>query len=119
MVLVPLLRHGASPTRVRRLRELVGVSRRTVERWCRWWRSGFVETPFWRLAWGRFAQPMTHAALPSSLLERFAGDEAGEAGGPAEVPETFERGDVRATFLRRGGDPQKLAVGGMRGRRLR
>ena len=78
VVLVPLLRHGASPTRVRRLRELVGVSRRTVERWCRWWRSGFVETPFWRLAWGRFAQPMTHAALPSSLLERFAGDEAGK-----------------------------------------
>ena len=75
VVLVPVLRQGASPTRVWRLRELVGVSRRTVERWCRWWRSEFVGTPFWRLARGRFAEPVTHEELPSSLLERFGGDE--------------------------------------------
>lgn len=78
VVLVAVLRHGASATRVGRLRELVGVSRRTVERWCRWWRSEFVQTPFWRLARGRFAEPVTPAALPSSLLERFAGDGAGQ-----------------------------------------
>ena len=78
VVLVPVLRHGASPTRVRRLRELVGVSRRTVERWRRWWCSEFVQTPFWRLARGRFAQPVTYAALPRSLLERFVGDAAGK-----------------------------------------
>jgi len=70
VVLVAALRQGASPTRVGRLRELVGVSRRTVERWCRWWRSEFVQTPYWRLARGRFAQPMTPAALPSALLVR-------------------------------------------------
>ncbi|MDD9984725.1 MAG: hypothetical protein OXQ31_00485 [Spirochaetaceae bacterium] len=78
VVLVAVLRHGASPTRVGRLRELVGVSRRTVERWCRWWRSEFVQTPFWRLARGRLAKPVKPAALPSSLLKRFAGDEAGK-----------------------------------------
>ena len=32
VVLVPVIRHGTNPTGVRRLRELVGVSRRTVER---------------------------------------------------------------------------------------
>ena len=77
VVLVPVLRHGPSVTRVRRLRELVGVSRRTVERWCRWWRSEFVQTPFWRLAQGRFVEPVAHEAVPSSLLERFAGDDEG------------------------------------------
>ena len=78
VVLVPVLRHGANPTRVRQLQKLVGVSRRTVKRWCRWWRSGFVETPFWRLARGRFAEPVTHEELPSSLLERFGGDDEGK-----------------------------------------
>ena len=78
VVLVPVLRHGASPTRVRRLRKLVGVSRRTVERWCRWWRSEFVETPFWRLTRGRFAEPVAQGDLPSSLLERFGGDDEGK-----------------------------------------
>ncbi len=75
VVLVPVLRHGPSPTRVRRLQELVGVSRRTVERWCRWWRSGFVETAFWRLAQGEFAEPVANEALPGSLVERFGGDD--------------------------------------------
>ena len=75
VVLAAVLRHGASPTRVGRLRELVGVSRRTVERWCRWWRSEFVETPFWRLAQGRFAEPVANEELPRSLVERFGGDD--------------------------------------------
>ncbi len=68
VVLVAALRHGPSPTRVRKLRELTGVSRRTVERWCRWWRNGFVETPFWQMARAEFAEPVAEAALPSSLL---------------------------------------------------
>ena len=75
VVLVPVLRHGPSPTRVRRLRELVGVSRRTVERWCRWWHSELVQTPFWRLAQGEFAEPVAHEELPSSLLQGFGGDD--------------------------------------------
>ena len=74
VVLVAALRHGPSPTRVRKLRELTGVSRRTVERWCRWWRNRFVETPFWQMARAEFAEPVAEATLPSSLLERFAGD---------------------------------------------
>ena len=78
VVLVPVLRQGSSPTRVERLRELVGVSRRTVERWCRWWRSEFVETSFWRLARGQFAEPVAHEELPNSLLERFGGDDEGK-----------------------------------------
>ncbi len=73
VVLVATLRHGPSPTRVRKLRELTGATRRTVERWCRWWRNGFLETPLWQMARAEFAEPVAEAALPSSLLERFTG----------------------------------------------
>ena len=34
VVLVPVMRQGPKPKRMRRFQELLGVSRRTVERWC-------------------------------------------------------------------------------------
>ena len=74
VVVVSLLRHGPSPTRIRHIQELVGVSRRAVERWCKWWRSLFVESPFWRIASAGFVPPVAVAELPSSLLERFGGE---------------------------------------------
>lgn len=71
VVLVTALRHGATPPRVAKLRELVGVSRRTVERWRQWWQSDFVQSPFWKAARGRLRQPVDENALPLSLLEAF------------------------------------------------
>ena len=73
VVLVAVLRHGAAATRIRDLQDLVGVSRRTVERWCRWWRTALTKTAFWRGACGGFAEPVVVAQLPVSLLERFQG----------------------------------------------
>jgi hypothetical protein len=75
VTLVSAMRHGASPARMRRLRELVGVSRRTLERWRAWWRTTFVESPFWRAAAPAFMPPVADGRLPAALLERFAGDE--------------------------------------------
>jgi hypothetical protein len=72
VVLVSAMRHGATPTRVARLQELVGVSPRT--RWRRWWREAFATSRFWRAAASRFGTPITRALLPMSLLDRFAGD---------------------------------------------
>jgi hypothetical protein len=77
VVLVSAMRHGATPARMRQLREHFGVSRRTVERWRRWWRETFAESPFWRAAAAAFQPPTEPGRLPQSLLERFAGD--GEA----------------------------------------
>jgi len=68
------MRHGATPTRVARLRELVGASPRTLARWRRWWREAFATSRFWQVAAGRFGTPVTCELLPLSLLERFAGD---------------------------------------------
>jgi hypothetical protein len=75
VVLVSAMRHGATPERMRKLRDLLGVSRRTVERWREWWRTTFAESPFWRVASAAFMPPVEAGLLPASLLERFSGDE--------------------------------------------
>jgi hypothetical protein len=75
VVLVAAMRHGASPARLRTLREHLGVSRRTVERWRVWWTTAFAEGPFWKAAAASFLPAVEPARLPASLLERFLGDE--------------------------------------------
>ncbi len=77
VVLVSAMRHGVTPARMRKLREYLGVSRRTVERWRRWWHETFAEGAFWQAARAAFMPPVDPGALPASLLERFASD--GEA----------------------------------------
>jgi hypothetical protein len=59
VVLASVLRQGPTPTRVARLRELLGVSADTLRRWHRWWRDAFVRTAFWKATRGRFACPST------------------------------------------------------------
>ena len=75
VVVVSAMRHGATPDRVRKLRDLLGVSRRTVERWRAWWRETFAESPFWRIASAAFMPPVQTSLLPASALERFPGDD--------------------------------------------
>jgi len=74
VVLVTAMRHGATPERVRRLRELFGVSRRTLERWRAWWRTAFAQGSFWRAAAGVFMPPVEVSLLPASLLDRFGSE---------------------------------------------
>ena len=73
VVLACVLRQGPTPTRVARLRDLLGVSADTLARWHRWWRDAFVRTAFWRAARGRFARPVDEATLPRELLACFSG----------------------------------------------
>lgn len=75
VVLVSAMLNGPTPRRIAALEGLLGVSRRTLERWRRWWRTTFAEGRFWKAAAGRFARPPARAQLPQSLLERFEGDE--------------------------------------------
>ena len=77
VVLVAILRHGATDARMEQLCEVVSVDRRTVERWRRWWRDAFTATPFWQITRARFMPPVEHHSLPAALIERFAGDDAG------------------------------------------
>ena len=48
------MREGATAARMRHLSELVGVNRRTIERWREWWRDTFTASPFWRIGRATF-----------------------------------------------------------------
>jgi hypothetical protein len=74
VVLASVLRQGPTPSRVARLRDLLGVSADTLARWHRWWRETFVRTAFWRAARGRFARPVDDVTLPRELLACFPGE---------------------------------------------
>ena len=55
VLLVPVLRDGGKPERLKRLRERFAVSARTLRRWIRFWRETFVTSRVWQAARGRFA----------------------------------------------------------------
>lgn len=74
IVLISALRCGPTPARIARLQELIGVSRRTVMRWRRWWCEVFTDSVFWRAATAAFMPPVHSADLPASLLRRFTGN---------------------------------------------
>lgn len=89
VVLLAALAEGATPARLRRLGELGGgVSRRTLERWWRWWREVFPSAAHWRELVARFASAVAKESLPTSLLERMPGDEPGRlvAGADPQAP---------------------------------
>jgi hypothetical protein len=73
VLLVSAMQGGITDKRASKLRESLGVSRRTLWRWRRWWLESFPESSFWKLARGRFMPPLNDGILPASLLERFAG----------------------------------------------
>lgn len=75
VVLATAMQQGPAPWRAGRLREELGVSRQTLERWRAWWREAFVESAFWKTAKAAFSPPVAEAEAPCSLLERFGGDE--------------------------------------------
>ena len=63
--------HGLNPERVQRLREVLGIDRRTLERWRQWWLVLFVESSFWREARARFMPPLCPKTMPLSLCVSF------------------------------------------------
>jgi len=78
IVLVSILREGATASRMRRLTALIRVGRKTVERWRVWWRGAFPAMPFWQFARARFMPPVDEERLPTAMLERFAGNSLSE-----------------------------------------
>ena len=93
VLLVLILRDGLTPERFRRLQAQLGVSRRTVLQWRRFWRELFPASRRWQRALADLL-PVCGARLPGSLLEAFTEVAAGRdravaalrwlAGGSAE-----------------------------------
>ncbi|MGH8524208.1 MAG: hypothetical protein ACREXY_08335 [Gammaproteobacteria bacterium] len=75
VIVVWVMEGGVTAKRAERLRELLGVSLRTLKRWRKWWREVFKTSPFWKQAMGHFAPPVDGAMFPASLFERFMGHE--------------------------------------------
>jgi hypothetical protein len=72
VVLISAMQSGLNLQRMKRLKELVGVSRRTVLRWRDWWCTVFAMSPFWRAQRG-LAPSASTTDLPASLLKSFGG----------------------------------------------
>lgn len=64
-----------SASAARPLCDALQVPKRTLERWRRWWRQGFVKTPLWILGQARFMPTIGPQELPGGLLERFQGED--------------------------------------------
>jgi len=60
------------------MREMCGVSRRTLSRWRKWWRESFVGSELWTILRGRVVPSVDESLLPASLIERIDGREASE-----------------------------------------
>lgn len=60
-----------SEVRLGELKALLGVDRRTLRRWRRWWRESLVRLPWWQEFRARFMPPLEAQRLPGALLERF------------------------------------------------
>jgi hypothetical protein len=75
VVLVTILRHGPTPARLSRIRELTGASARTVSRWREWWQSIVPRSHWWSTARGFLRRPVSGEFLPASLLEVFVIDD--------------------------------------------
>lgn len=71
VLLLPLLTRGLSPQRLDKLLETFKVTRRTVERWARFWRETFPASRRWQSVRGLFASPPAREAMPQSLVESF------------------------------------------------
>jgi hypothetical protein len=71
VVLVSAMTHGLKPERVQRLREALGVDRRTLDRRRQWWLRLFVNSAFWQEARARFMPPVDHRTMPLSLCLGF------------------------------------------------
>lgn len=74
VVLLTALAQGVTPIRAEKVREQLGVSVRTLQRWREWWLSSFRESTFWEGSRARFASPVEERHLPSSLVSRFRGE---------------------------------------------
>jgi len=70
VVLASALARGPTKTSVTALSTLLGITRRTLARWCRWWSTTFATSRFWESQRGRFVPAVDVTTMPASVLAR-------------------------------------------------
>lgn len=78
VVLATALQHGPSKKSATALSSLLGITRRTLVRWRRWWSTAFATSRFWTSLRGRFVPAVDAASMPASLLSRMLGADDAE-----------------------------------------
>lgn len=73
VVLASALARGPSKTSVTKLSALLGITRRTLARWCRWWSTMFATSRFWESVRGRFVAAVEVATMPASVRSLVGG----------------------------------------------
>lgn len=73
IVLAATMMQGPTAFRVTRLEAQLGISRRTLARWQKWWVEVFPKTTTWHTERSLFVPPVDESALPYAVLERFVG----------------------------------------------
>jgi hypothetical protein len=71
VVLVSAMAHGINQSRAERLREQLGMDKRTLQRWRQWWAEEFVSSDFWKAQRGRFMPSVEEGRMPLCLVEAF------------------------------------------------
>jgi hypothetical protein len=72
ILLKTAMHQGLSSRRIAKLGAVLpGIERRTLERWCRWWRENFAQSSFWKAARGRLIPAISAKHLPLALCDRF------------------------------------------------
>jgi len=74
VVLAGLLLQGPTPQRITHLSSKLGVSRRTLVRWHKWWQERLPRTRTWRLLRGRLPELEPDEALPAAVIDRLRHD---------------------------------------------
>jgi hypothetical protein len=75
VVLVSAMMQGLSEGRVKRLRQALGIDRRTLLHWREWWVRTFVRGVFWRAERGRFRQTIVEEKMPLCLVSVFGAEQ--------------------------------------------
>lgn len=72
VMLLPAMGRRFPPRVVALVRQALGPSLRTFRRWLAFWTEIVPRAPFWKIARARLMPAVDEAALPASLVERFA-----------------------------------------------
>jgi len=72
VLVLSVLHRRSEPRRSEKIRSAMGLARRTVGRWCHWWREQFPREDLWRFERARFGPPPPRdEELPVKLLRHF------------------------------------------------
>jgi hypothetical protein len=73
LTLVTAMQQGMTDGRVQRLSAELGIDRRTLGRWRKWWLETFAGS-FRLVAMAAFMPPLDLSGVPATLLDRFVGE---------------------------------------------